>query len=434
MATVLKLRPSRPMVNLEAFDSESNVRSYCRKFDATFVSASGSFMTDVTGRSYLDFLAGASTLNYGHNDADMVAALVDYLEANGIAHGLDLRTGAKARFIESFNRHILEPRKLSYKLQFTGPTGTNAVEAALKLARKVTGRTNVISFTNGFHGMSLGALAATGNRHHRMSQHLQLPGITRAYYDGYLGPGINTADILEKSLSDPSGGFDPPAAILLETVQGEGGLNAASAKWIQQIADIARRHGALFIVDDIQAGCGRTGTFFSFEPFAIEPDIVVLSKSLSGFGLPMALALIRPEHDKWLPGEHNGTFRGNNLAFLTAAVAIEKFWSDGAFMRDVERRGRLVGTALTRMATRVSGSRVKGRGMMQGIDVVSGDLADAISRRCYAEGLIIETSGPYDEVIKVLAPLTTPDDVLEQGLCILETSMMAETAIAELQS
>jgi diaminobutyrate-2-oxoglutarate transaminase len=404
---------------------ESNVRSYCRRLDGVFDTASGSTITDESGRQYVDFLAGCASLNYGHNDPDMKQALLDHIMRNGIAHGLDLFTPAKRRFLEDFENLILEPRGLDYRLQFTGPTGANAVEAALKLARKVTGRTNVIAFTNGFHGVTMGALAATGNKFHRMGPAIPLHGVSRLPYDGYLGQELDTADVLERMLSDPSSGLDAPAAILLETVQGEGGLNAASPSWLRRIAGLAERHGALLIIDDIQAGCGRTGTFFSFEGLGIVPDLVVLSKSLSGFGLPMALLLIRPQHDIWRPAEHNGTFRGNTHAFVTARAALRKFWSNDAFAQQVSSKAAHVADRLTTMTSLVPGSRVKGRGMMIGIDVGSGEMAEAICRRCFDDGLIIETSGAYDEVVKILAPLTTPDDVLDYGLDILEAAIHA---------
>jgi diaminobutyrate-2-oxoglutarate transaminase len=358
----------------------------------------------------------------------MKAALLDYIAQDGIAHGLDLFTTAKRRFLEDFESLILNPRGLDYRVQFTGPTGANAVEAALKLARKVTGRSNVVAFTNGFHGVTQGALAATGNRYNRMAPALQFNGVSRLPFDGYLGKDNNTAEILERMLSDPSSGLDSPAAILVETVQGEGGLNAASPSWLRQIAHLAQQHGALLIVDDIQAGCGRTGTFFSFENVGIVPDLVTLSKSISGFGLPMALLLIRPQHDLWRPAEHNGTFRGNTHAFITAQAALRKFWSDDIFSRRILDKARHVGERLTAMTDLIPGSRVKGRGMMIGIDVGSGELAEAICRRCFEDGLIIETSGAYDEVVKILAPLTTPDDLLDYGLDILESAIHAALA------
>jgi diaminobutyrate-2-oxoglutarate transaminase len=408
---------------------ESIVRSYCRRLDAVFDKARGSFIIDETGRQYVDFLAGCASLNYGHNDPDMKQALLDHIMRDGIAHGLDLFTPAKRKFLEDFESLILEPRGLDHRVQFTGPTGANAVEAALKLARKVTGRTNVIAFTNGFHGVTMGALAATGNKFHRMGPSIPLHGVSRLPYDGYLGQDLDTAEVLDRMLTDPSSGLDAPAAILLETVQGEGGLNAASPAWLRRIASLAERHGALLIVDDIQAGCGRTGTFFSFEGVGIVPDLVVLSKSLSGFGLPMALLMIRPQHDIWRPAEHNGTFRGNTHAFVTAQAALRKFWSDDAFAKRTAAKGAHVAERLTAMTSLIPGSRVKGRGMMIGIDVGSGEMAEAICRQCFADGLIIETSGAYDEVVKILAPLTTPDDVLDQGLDILESAIHA-TAVA----
>lgn len=408
---------------------ESAVRSYCRRFDRTFQSARGSILIDTAGVEYLDFLAGAGAMNYGHNDPDMRAALVRYLEADGITHGLDLHTRAKADFLTAFERLVLAPRNLDYRVQFTGPTGTNAVEASLKLARKITGRTNIIAFTNGFHGVTTGALAATGNGHHRMGPEQGLHGVTRMPFDSYLGPGVDTSEMLARMLDDPSSGIDAPAAILVETVQGEGGLNAASPSWLRSIAAIARSHGALLIVDDIQAGCGRTGSFFSFEESGIVPDLVTLSKSISGYGLPLALLLIGPGLDRWTPGQHNGTFRGNQHAFVTATVALEKFWSDGSLMADVDRRAGIIRSHLAATARRLPDARVKGRGMMQGLDVREGRLAAAVQERCFAAGLVIETAGSHDEVLKVFAPLTTPDALLIDGLDRLDTAV-SETVLA----
>ncbi len=398
---------------------ESKVRSYSRSFGAVFERASGSEMFDVDGRRYLDFLAGCSSLNYGHNDPDLKAALLAHVEADTLNHGLDLFSVPKARFLEAMERIVLAPRGLPHLVQFTGPTGTNAVEAAIKLARSVTGRTNVIAFTNGFHGVTAGALAATGNQHHRMGPEQPLGGVTRALYDGYAGPDVDTADLLATLLDDPSSGYDPPAAILLETVQGEGGLNAASPHWLRKIEAIARKHGALLIVDDIQAGCGRTGNFFSFEESGIVPDLVTLSKSLSGYGLPLAVLLVHPDIDEWAPGQHNGTFRGNSTAFVTAAAALEKFWTSCSLIERTKHNAQTVGGRLDEMAALVPGSQLRGRGMFQGLDVGSGDLAGAICRRAFDLGLVVETSGARDQVVKVLAPLTTPAAQLDEGLDIL---------------
>jgi diaminobutyrate-2-oxoglutarate transaminase len=399
---------------------ESEARSYCRSFPTSFVKAQGSEMTDAQGNTYIDFLAGCSSLNYGHNDPDMKAALIEHISADGITHGLDMHTDAKAAFLSAFEDIILRPRNMDYKVMMTGPTGTNAVEAAMKLARKVTGRRNIIAFTNGFHGMTMGALAATGNAGKRAGAGGgSLGDATHMPYEGAFGPDMDSLRIIEEMLSNPSSGVDAPAAFIIEPVQGEGGLNAASAGFMQGIARLAKEHGALLIVDDIQAGCGRTGTFFSFEGMGLEPDLIPMAKSFSGMGLPFAALLIKPEHDIWGPAEHNGTFRGNTHAFVTARVALEKFWKDDAFQREIAEKSGILRDALSQIADGIPGARLKGRGMMQGVDVGCGTLASAICARAFEKGLIIETSGAHDEVVKVLAALTTPEATLRKGLSLL---------------
>ncbi|MDT9599095.1 diaminobutyrate--2-oxoglutarate transaminase [Sphingosinicella sp. GR2756] len=416
----LEPSPSPLSCDISLYDrTESRVRTYCRTMPRQFGRAEGVWMYDDEGGRYLDFLSGCSSLNYGHNHPVLKQALLDYIEAGGITHSLDLHTEAKSAFLEAFTDIILKPRKLDYRIMFTGPTGTNAVEAALKLARKITGRQHIVAFTNGFHGMTLGSLACTGNAGKRGGAGVPLGHVSHEPFDGYCGPDVDTADLLDQRLSDPSSGLDEPAAILVETVQGEGGLNAASAEWLRKIASIAKRHGALLIVDDIQAGCGRTGEFFSFEDAGIVPDIVTLAKSLSGMGLPFAMTLFRPELDQWAPGEHNGTFRGNNHAFVTATAALRHFWSDGIFAADVVRRGRLLERRLEAMA-REHGLSTRGRGMMRGLDAGSGEAAAAITAAAFDRGIIIETSGSHDEIVKVLAPLTIEDDVFAHGLDMLE--------------
>src|SRR6056297_3064485 len=367
---------------------ESEARSYCRGMPATFTTASGSEITDDTGKTYIDFLAGCSSLNYGHNDPDMKAALIEHISNDGIAHGLDLHTNTKAAFLEALEKHILAPRDMDHRVMFTGPTGANAVEAAMKIARKVTGRTNVIAFTNGFHGVTMGALAATGNGYHRGGAGMDTSGVTRLPFDDF-AEGVDSVALLDKMLSDGSGGIDAPAAIMLETVQGEGGLNAASPEFVRGVAEVAKKHGALLIIDDIQAGCGRTGTFFSFEEMGVMPDIVTMAKSISGFGLPLALVLVRPEHDVFGPAEHNGTFRGNTHAFVTARTAIYKFWSDDKFQQELAHKTVMITTALNEIAELIPGAYLKGRGLMQGVDVGSGELAEQICARAYEKGLVV---------------------------------------------
>jgi len=411
---------------MKIFDEiESEVQSYARSFPRVFNRAKGELMWDEEGNQYLDFLAGAGTLNYGHNNALFKQVLQDYIQADGITHGLDLHTKAKGEFLQALNEKILKPRNMEYVVQFTGPTGTNAVEAAMKIARNVTGQQNIVTFTNGFHGVSLGSLAATGNSHHRDAAGVSLSGTHRMPYDDYLGKNIDTTEYLDKVLSDSSSGINSPAAVIAETVQGEGGINAASIEWLRNLQAVCKKHGLLFIVDDIQAGCGRTGDFFSFEEAGIEPDIITLSKSLSGYGLPFALVLMKPELDLWKPGEHNGTFRGNNLAFVTAKAAIDHYWSNDNFSREIKRKGEYISERLNSIVSKYGEGNFtkKGRGMFQGIDCVSGDLAGKITRLAFKQGLIIETSGADDQIVKLLCPLIITDQNLKKGIDIIESAI-----------
>lgn len=403
---------------------ESKVRSYCRHFPVVFTKARGATLEDEEGNVYIDFLAGAGALNYGHNDPVLKAKLLDYIEADQIVHGLDMATGAKRAFMEAFESLILSPRKMNYKMQFTGPTGTNAVEAAMKVARNFTGRQTIVSFTNGFHGVTLGSVAATGNSHFRDGCGMQPQGTAFMPYDGYMGDEIDTTEYLDKMLTDGSSGLDHPAAVIVETIQGEGGINLASNEWLRSLQQVCLKHEILLIVDDIQVGCGRTGTFFSFEEAGISPDIITLSKSLSGYGLPLSVVLMKPHLDQWEPGEHNGTFRGNNLAFVTARAALEEYWRDGSFEVEVKRKGEIVRERLERLVDLDERGvlSARGRGMMQALDCGSGELASRISALAFERGLIMETSGSLDQVLKCLIPLTITDDELERGLAILEES------------
>src|SRR5699024_1482709 len=319
---------------------ESEVRSYSRSFPTVFNKAKGYKLWDMDNKEYIDFFAGAGTLNYGHNNDAMKKILIDYIEADSVTHSLDMATVARGEFLKRFNDVILKPRKLDYKVMFPGPTGTNTVESALKLARKVTGRETVMSFTNAFHGMTIGSLSVTGNSFKRSGAGVPLSHTVSLPFDNYLGDD-SSIDYITRYLEDSGSGVSLPAAIILETVQGEGGINAASDKWLQSIQKICRRFDILLIIDDVQAGCGRTGTFFSFERAGIEPDIVCLSKSIGGYGLPMALTLFKPELDIWGPGEHNGTFRGNNLAFIAATEALS-YWENDQFTKEIDQKAELI--------------------------------------------------------------------------------------------
>ncbi|MEZ6059884.1 MAG: diaminobutyrate--2-oxoglutarate transaminase [Planctomycetaceae bacterium] len=403
---------------------ESEVRGYCRSFPTVFQTASGSWLVDEDGQEFIDFFAGAGALNYGHNHPVLKMELLQYLKCNGVMHSLDMYTSAKRDFLSSFEKIILQPRDMDYKVMFPGPTGTNAVEAALKLARKFTGRHNVVSFTNGFHGMTLGSLALTGNGSKRAGAGVPLNNVTHFPYCGYHGTDADTISSLERFLEDSSSGLDLPAAFIVETLQAEGGVNVASRTWLRQLAEVAARFGVLLIVDDIQVGCGRTGPFFSFESFDIQPDIVCLSKSLSGFGLPLAVTLMKPELDVFDPGEHNGTFRGHNAAFVTARAALETFWVGDSMTQAVLSNAAIIRDCLLNLADEHDAD-ARGRGMIQGVEFPDSDLASLISREAFRRGLIVETSGPADEVLKLLPPLNISEDDLNAGLDIIRESVAA---------
>ncbi|MFJ9034473.1 diaminobutyrate--2-oxoglutarate transaminase [Streptomyces sp. NPDC102274] len=406
---------------------ESEVRSYCRSWPTVFNRAQGSRIYDEDGHEYLDFFAGAGSLNYGHNNPVLKRTLLDYLEHDGVTHGLDMSTTAKRAFLEYFQNTVLRPRDLPYKVMFPGPTGTNAVEAALKLARKVKGRESIVSFTNAFHGMSLGSLAVTGNAFKRAGAGIPLVHGTPMPFDNYLDGRTPDFIWFERLLEDQGSGLNQPAAVIVETVQGEGGINVARAEWLHALAQLCRRHDMLLIVDDIQMGCGRTGAFFSFEEAGITPDIVTVSKSISGYGLPMSLCLFRAELDVWEPGEHNGTFRGNNPAFVTATAALNTYWSDDTLERQTLAHAQTIEAALHDTAAHRSGSAYRGRGMAWGLELADPWHAGRAARRAFELGLLVETSGAHDEVLKLLPPLTITTDDLDEGLRTVQRAVY-ETA------
>lgn len=402
---------------------ESNVRGYCRAWPALFDTAHGARLYDADGKEYLDFFAGAGALNYGHNNTVLKEALIDYIARDGITHGLDMSTVAKRDFLYAIQELVLMPRGLEYKVQFPGPTGTNAVEAALKLARKVTGRTGIVNFTNAFHGMTLGSLAVTGNAAKRAGAGVPLVHATPMPYDGYFDTGDVDMAWIERALDDASSGLDTPAAVIVECVQGEGGVNVARPEWLRHLAQLCAARGILLIVDDVQMGCGRTGPFFSFEAAGITPDIVTLSKSIGGYGLPLALVLMRPDLDQWAPGEHNGTFRGNNPAFVTARVALEHYWSDNLLELSTLRKGERVRETLQGLVSTLDGISTRGRGLVHGLAFDDAAQAEKVCQWSFENGLLVETSGPCDEVVKLLPPLTITDAELGEGLDILTAAV-----------
>lgn len=417
-------------MNLEVIDQiESNVRSYSRAFPTVFKSATNALITDVNGRQYIDFFAGAGVLNYGHNNRRAKDAMINHLQNDGLLHGLDLATDVKIKFLSKFESIILKPRNLDYKIQFTGPTGANAVEAALKLAKKARKRSHIIGFTNGYHGHSLGALALTSNQHFHDDYYGARNNVSILPYDNYFKDGANTAHQLRQLLEDNSSGIPIPAAIILETVQAEGGINVAGKQWLQDIRKLCNEFNIVLIIDDIQTGNGRTGEFFSFEAAGIVPDIVCVSKSIGG-GLPLSLLLIKPNLDIWNPAEHTGTFRGNQLAFV-AANELLNYWDEPKFLSQLKTNCEATKNGLEQMVKLCPGSSIRGRGMIYGLDVMDGNLACDIARRCFENGLIIETAGARDQVLKFLAPLTIDAQTLSKGFECLEKSIIEAVAAME---
>lgn len=406
---------------MEIFDQwESEIRGYCRAYPTVFASASNAVQVDEQGKSYVDFFAGAGVLNFGHNNPRMKKAVIEFLQNDGVAHSLDMATTVKRDFIRAFADTILKPRQMQYKLQFMGPTGTNAVEAALKLARRVTGRTEIVAFSQGFHGMTLGSLACTANRYFRGAAGVPLNNVVHMPFDD--GNAKSSIASLREIFENPSSGYDQPAAFIVETIQAEGGVRIASKEWLQGLQKLAHQLGALFIIDEIQVGCGRTGSYFSFDAMNLEPDIVCLAKGIGGYGTPMAMNLVKPEHDShWQPGEHTGTFRGQGISFVAGREAL-RYFDDDALMQQTRKREQEISAQLETLA-KAGNFSFRGKGMIHGLDVGSGDLAKAIARECFDNGLLIGPCGVSGSVLKLIPPLTIGDKELQQGLDILQRAV-----------
>lgn len=399
---------------------ESEVRSYCRKYPSIFSKANNAELFSEEGYRYIDFLSMAGSMNFGHNNEFIKKKIVNYLEQDNIINSLDMHTVAKTNFLQIFKEKILLPNNLKYKLMFCGPTGTNAVEAALKLARKVTGKNGVIAFGGAFHGMSLGSLSVTTDRLSRQASAALLSKVTFIPFEGT--STLDSLEYLRWVIEDDHSGVEKPGAVVLETVQAEGGVNVASVEWLKELSSICKDNNIILIVDDIQVGVGRTGSFFSFERASIIPDIVVLSKSISGFGLPMSLILIKPELDIFRPAEHNGTFRGNNLAFVGGYAAIQYYFEKNIKL-EVERKSIIINDFLENEIMPLDKRLLyRGIGFIWGIDFSEIDfgIANECIKRAYKKGLIIESCGRKDSVLKILPPLTIEDDILIEGLFILK--------------
>lgn len=411
---------------------ESEVRSYCRHFPTVFAKAKGSKFIDENGKEYLDFFCGAGAANYGHNNSFIKERLVDYLNNDGIIHALDMYTVAKRGFIQTLEEKILKPRGYGYKIQFPGPTGTNANEAALKLARKVKKRQNIFALMGAFHGMTLGSLALTTDKSSRRGAGVPLGNVTFIPAP-YMFPELDTIAYMQRLIDDDHSGVEKPAALFIETIQAEGGIRVFDTDWLKRISEFCKKNDILLAVDEVQVGCCRSGTFFSFERAGIKPDIITMSKSIGGYGMPLAITLFKPELDIWSPGEHNGTFRGNQLAFVAAKAGLE-FMLENKIEDSVKKKGEIVKAFIEKEILPLDDRlELRGIGLIWGIDFeklpVEG-LADKVEMKCFENGLIIEGAGRKNSVVKLMPPLVISEDELVKGMKIIKTSV--QSVLAEL--
>lgn len=413
-------------MNTQSFEKyESEVRSYCRHFPTVFTKAKGSKMFDELGNEYIDFFCGAGAVNYGHNNNYIKPKLIEYLEGDGIMHALDMYTTPKREFIDFMQENILKPRGLDYKIMFPGPTGTNAVEAGLKIARKVTGRSNVFALMGCFHGMTLGALALTTDLGARKGAGVKLNDVTHIPAP-YMYPEFDTIEYMQKLLDDDHSAVEKPAAVVIETVQAEGGIWVFENDYLQRLRKFCDDNDILLMIDDIQVGCARTGTYFSFERAGIQPDIFVMSKSIGGYGLPFALTMFKPEIDKWTPGEHNGTFRGNQLAFVAAKAGLEYMLNE-----HVEDKAKASGEIIREYCEKEilsldSRLKLRGIGMIWGIEfdgIPIEGLSEKVTEKAFEKGLIIECAGRKNSVVKLMPSLVIEKEVLLEGLTKLKSAI-----------
>lgn len=405
-------------MNTEIFEKyESEVRSYCRSFPAVFTKAKGSIIYAEDGKEYIDFFCGAGALNYGHNNEYIKKRVIEYLENDGIIHSLDMFTSAKRDFIEFFEENVLAPRGFNYKIQFPGPTGTNAIEAALKLARKVKKRNNIFAFMGAFHGMTLGSLALTTDRDSRAGAGIELENVTHIPAP-YMFPELDVIEYMQTLLDDDHSGVKKPAAVFIESVQADGGIYVFSVEFLKALREFCTKNDILLVCDDIQVGCARTGTYFSFERAGIVPDIVTLSKSIGGYGMPFALTLFKPELDVWSPGEHNGTFRGSQLSIVAAKAGLEVMLGEKV-EEGVREKSRIIKEYLDKVASLNENIEVRGIGFMWGVDcnkVKPDVISKGIVKECFNNGLIVERAGRNNDVVKLMPSLLADEETLKKGL------------------
>lgn len=421
-------------------DFESSARSYPRKFPFALRKAKGSWVEDVEGNRYLDFLCGAGTLALGHNDDEVNRAMMDLIASDAPLHTLDLTTPVKDRFVQTILDNLPGHLAQDAKIQFCSPSGTDATDAAIKLCKTGTGRSTVIAFSGGYHGMGHGALALTGNLNAKNHVANLMPGVQFMPYPySYRCPfgiggdaGVDACcAYFERMLKDPESGVTRPAAVIMEPIQGEGGVIPAPAKFLQTVRRVTLELDIPMICDEIQCGMGRSGRLFAFEHAGIVPDVILASKAIGG-SQPMAVVIYDRKLDKWTAGAHAGTFRGNQLAMAAGTVVLQRV-TRKEFLDDVTRKGGYIKDALLRLQKEVSIiGDVRGMGLMLGVEFVdptgdrdimghpqpSGEIAARVQNMCFENRLVMEKGGRNGSVMRCLCALNVTDEEIDTMLSI----------------
>ncbi|MGE6630933.1 aspartate aminotransferase family protein [Bacillus sp. NPDC077027] len=424
---------------------ESNARSYPRRFPLAMQKAEGMIVTDADGREFYDCLAGAGTLALGHNHPVVIEAIEQMLHEKRPLHTLDITSEIKEEFVNEIFSSLPEEFAKRAKIQFCGPTGGDAIEAAIKLVKTATGKRSILSFHGAYHGATHGTMALSGNLSPK--EHVQglIPDVHFLPYPyEYRCPfGIGGKDshrisssYIERILNDPESGILPPAAMIFEAVQGEGGSIPASVDWIREMRRITKEKGIPLIIDEVQSGIGRTGKMFAFEHAGIVPDVIVLSKAIGG-SLPLSVVIYDKDLDKWNPGAHIGTFRGNQMA-MAAGTATLKYIKETNLLDQVEKLGTSMQNSLKEIQKDVPElGDVRGRGLMIGVEIVNPqerqdvdgsypaypELASRIQKNCFDKGLIVETGGRFGSVVRFLPPLIMTEKQLEQVIAIFKEAV-----------
>ena len=427
-------------------ETESNARSYPRKFPFALKSAKGSWLVDVEGNKYLDFLCGAGTLALGHNDPEINQAFMDMISSDAVLHTLDLTTPVKDEFVHTLFNLLPTELKDNAKIQFCSPAGTDAVDAAIKLCKTATGRDGVIAFSGGYHGMGHGALSLTGNLGAKSNVNSLMPGVTFFPFPySYRCPfGLGGEEgtkaacaYFERVLKDPESGIKKPAAVILEPIQGEGGVVPAPIEFLQTIRRVTQELDIPMIVDEIQCGVGRSGTFFAFEQAGIVPDVILCSKGIGG-SQPLSVVIYNKKLDTWTAGAHAGTFRGNQLAMKAGTIVVKRI-SNPEFLKEIQEKGKILKERLLKLKDKVSIiGDVRGTGLMIGCEFVdpkgkpdqigslpaSGEIALLVQQKCFENKLVMEKGGRFGSVMRCLCALNITKEEIETFLSIFEKVVM----------